>query len=171
MLGCYSLDLYQELHYIDFSGYPQNRGDPHVIDHFDYKVGSLGFTPIWKGYVDSTNACRVLRAGLCRSGQGKGFRVGGGLSRPGLAQDKAQPQMNTWALAHAPEAWCAQDVLDSAGCKDVTILKLPGKKHRSWLVRAIVPEADHFGVVAIQECKCALGYAPLEPYQKQDGHS
>ena len=49
------------------------------------------------------------------------------------------------------------DCLCRAGCKNVTILKPPGKKHRSWLVKAIVPDTDHFGVVAIQDANLDSG--------------
>ena len=56
-----------------------------------------------------------------------------------------------------------------AGCKDVTVLKPPGRKRRSWLVKAIVPEADHIGVVAIQDASVDSGVLLLSLVRKKDG--
>ena len=86
-------------------------------------------------------------------------RRGGG-SYLGLrcVKGKAPAQLHAWTLSGAPKAWSEADVLQcllDAECSEISIIRPPGRQ-RSWLLKAVVPEDNDLGVVAIQAGKHCL---------------
>ena len=68
-----------------------------------------------------------------------------------LQENKHMPQLHAWTLHGAPKHWFGQDVMQclfDAGCQEAAIINPPGR-HRSWLIKAVVPDENSLGVVAI----------------------
>eukprot|EP00435_Cladocopium_sp_Y103_P071626 s534_g38.t1 len=68
-----------------------------------------------------------------------------------LQANKSIPQLHAWTLHGAPRHWFGQDVLQclfDAGCSEAAIIRPPGKQ-KAWLVKAIVPDENSLGVMAI----------------------
>ena len=112
----------------------------------------------WEPVKENENAvayyARVC-ADAAREGVTVAYRPGGGAFLGlRLSPEKLKPQLHAWTLTNAPRPWYAQDVLDClqrAGCKDVTVLRPPGKRQKGWLVKAIVPDPDRLGFMAIND--------------------
>ena len=68
-----------------------------------------------------------------------------------LQANKSIPQLHAWTLHGAPRHWFGQDVLQclfDAGCSEAAIIRPPGKQ-KAWLVKAVVPDENSLGVMAI----------------------
>ena len=79
-------------------------------------------------------------------------RGGGAFLGLRLGQGKAKAQLRAWSLHNAPKSWNAQEVIQcvlDSGASDVEVVRPPGRQ-RSWLLKAVVPDEDDLGVVAIQ---------------------
>ena len=80
------------------------------------------------------------------------FRKGGTTCLGLRLQDsKHRPQLHAWTLHGAPKHWFGQDVMQclfDAGCQEAAIIKPPGR-HKSWLIKAVVPDENSLGVLAI----------------------
>jgi hypothetical protein len=83
------------------------------------------------------------------------LRLGGGAFLGlRLEAGKAPPQVRAWTLHGAPRGWFQEDVLrclKEADCAQTSILRPPGGKRRSWLLKTAVPEEDATGIFSIQD--------------------